>query len=319
MKKLLLVVIVLFIACILNAKEFNTYSMELVVLLPDGEGRGKIWAEMVGPGQDNPSAFVFDKEGNLYISDMIQDKLLKFDRNFDFIAEFFDCYAANAEQLYIDDSGEFISLNNDVSISVDTSSLKKKSFVSLWDSQYKEQFKRNKFMYINGSVYIPLKDGRLLSIDNPGTNNNDNLKKVKKVNPGMQSTSRSSTNTIMVDKRNNLIVDTDIITRDFKSFFSYKNEHQTRGGSKKKLDITLTADFFKNTQMDYLGKDSDKNIYWLNSDAVVIFDKHGQLIEVFIPEPNKRKGKPVIHPDGDVYYIWFDEKKLYLYKIARKW
>jgi hypothetical protein len=72
--------------------------------------------------------------------------------------------------------------------------------------------------------------------------------------------------------------------------------------------------------MKYVGKDSDQNYYWtLDLRIICIFNKIGELIDIFSFDITKTKKIPTIHPSGDVYFLDYDENGCYLYRIKRIW
>lgn len=318
MKKLLLITIILLVTLNIFAEKYHTYDMEFVITLPTGGGKGKLTIEPYSPYKSGPSAFAFDKKNNLYVSDILAGKLVKFDESYTFVAEYKDCYAAKAKHLFIDDKENFITYNK-LAIKMDTPDLKKKFVVSPFESSYKNMYTEYNFTYHNGKVYIPLNDGSMISIDNPGTDYKENINKAKKVSPG--TTKTRSGNEVIIDEQNRIIENGDIVTVSYDQYVKFKKEKQKKNPTRstKKLDISITIEEYLNQDLLYLGKDNDKNTYWFCTDLVMVIDKQGELLEAFVPNPVKSRIFPTIHPSGDVYYLTHDQKEVYLWKISRKW
>ncbi|MBA7543075.1 hypothetical protein ES705_35401 [subsurface metagenome] len=73
----------------------------------------------------------------------------------------------------------------------------------------------------------------------------------------------------------------------------------------------------------HIGFDSDDNIYWnckRNVDergVVVIYSKYGEIIEAFYNDV--QRSRVSVAPNGDVYFMNFDETGTHFWKTERRW
>ncbi len=71
----------------------------------------------------------------------------------------------------------------------------------------------------------------------------------------------------------------------------------------------------------YLGKDLSNNLYWLCGAYILICTSDGMFID-FLYQYNAMyiaKTFPAIHPSGDIYFLDYDDKAVYLYRIKNVW
>jgi hypothetical protein len=329
---------------IVFAQDIPIVNMELIKAFPAGHGEDQFALCLKCPSESGPTAIAFDKEGNLYISDILAERLVKFDSAFNRKGEYHNGYAKGARQLFVADNGEFITINS-TTFAVDDSNGNKKFTISLRKSSFNDKIpSRPDFVYIDNEVFFRINSGELIKIDNPGIDSEKNVEKATKViqnnsdkleNGSLRSMNESNQNDkLKIEKLNS----EDIVTYDntvktinfsiFNKFWKIKREEEKKQLSRNGNLLTkepeeMNLDIFKDNSSStftFIGKDSDGNYYWdANANSVCVFNNKGSLIKYFNYDINKSKTRPTIHPSGDVYFLDYDEKEVRLYKVSRVW
>ena len=326
----------------LYSQSYPLYDMELIKTFNSGEGNEEL-KNMTNVPVGGPTALAFDKDGFLYISDILNSRVVKYDKNIRYVQEYKDCYAAGAGQLFINDDGEFISYKEKI-ISIDTKNGDMKASVNFYDSSYKDKLPPSStFIYKNGTVYTYLKDDSLISIPNPGIDNKLNMDKILDEKQTLEMLNKKTSNdlkTVTFDiKDNSKVIEKSLIVQDIKNnkgdtleletqnFEDFYQFHKVVNTDKSKMEETdkvylktLTNEYIEKnlSNIIYLGKDKDNNSYWWGA-GIYVFNNTGKVIEAFKYDSKRSKVYPAIHPSGDVYFLNYDGEKNYLYRIKRVW
>jgi len=348
MRNLFVILFLIVIQYVMVAEKYHTYNLELVATLPVGEGEGELKVEYAP--DPNPSAFAFDKNGNLYISDLMIGKLVKYNPQFKYEKEFYDGYSGGARQLFINENGEFL-IYNATTFAVDDSNGNKKIQINLYESKYRDKISGDpSFVYYDNIVFANLSDGSIISIPEPEKDKEKNKDKILGSEKTKQyiedkanqnkfrnfnlSISGTNGNDKQMNVQNDIIIDGNIETRDFRKYYNHiktKKKDKSKTDSKSnnflsdlfssKIDINPDTFISNNRDLHYLGKDQNKNVYWKDVDLVVIFNNEGELLDAFKFKQKKIHMliPPTIHPSGDVYYLYYDDNNVYLYRIKRVW
>jgi sugar lactone lactonase YvrE len=340
MKKIVLMFLI-FTSNMLFSQDIPTLNMELAKTFPMGRGEEKLSLCLQCPSETGPSAISFDKNDNLFISDILAERLVKYDSAFNFKEEYRDGYANSANQLFISDDGEFITLIH-TTIAVDDANGKKKFIVALLDSPFKNQIPSNPdFVYTDNSVYFRLKSDELININNPSKDNKKNMEKASKAtqknlngstnDPNKSMSGNNQNDTLKIEKLNSedvIISDDKVKTRDFAIFNKYwkkKREEEKQLNRNSVQPSEQESNIYDLNKIPsgyftYVGKDMAGNYYWdINWSRICVFNEKGSLIQYFRYGKNKSKVLPTIHPSGDIYFLNYDEKGVYLYKIPKTW
>lgn len=336
MKKAMFLMITIFIFLnVLASDEMNNYPLEVMKTFPNGSGKNeltiKVHYEISYPV--GPPCFSFDEKGYLYIIDYIPNKrIIVYDENFEAINEIKGNFHIGLK-LQIDKEnfiiGHFIEglikLNKDGSFN---------TVISFYDTAYNFQISSYKSIVTNNIAFIQLQDKTYISIPNPTSDKEDNLKKVlnpeqtikyvnKKLNQkGVPKDERLSMKDGLIFKGDKLL------TRDFKTYYKYMTEKQSKEGLQRPKKINATLDVSNYKGLGYLGEDNDENTYWKDYGSIIVFNKNGYIIDymgydqtMFDYDEDNGMGCvfPVIHPNGDVYFLSYDFTESKLYRIKRRW
>jgi hypothetical protein len=178
------------------------------------------------------------------------------------------------------------------------------------------------FFYYGNVLFFHDGEGRLFSIVNPSLDeaaNRKNFRNTEQTRKLFQPGSGFNLKGLTLDSEDRIFLNGELQTRDFAAFFSfwaklYKNE---------KSKLTKTGSYYglsSASYMDFIGNDRNSNWYWyIGRKYVIIHNKDGAVISELEIDPEKSRIIPAVHPSGDVYFLSYDDKGVYLYKIARRW
>ena len=335
MKKTVVFLFITFITSLLISNEINNYPLEVMKVFPNGSERN----ELTVKGHNDisypigPPCFSFDEKGYLYIIDYIpNERIIIYDEKFKFINETKgDFYTS--EKLEIDRQGNyicyftkgFIKFKSNVNIifSIDFN-----------NSSYVLKVDIKKSIITDNIVLIQLNDKSYISIPDPTSDYKENLKKVlnqeetieyvnkKLKQKGVPKNERISMKDGLIFKGDKLL------TRDFKTYYKYMTEKQNREGLQRPKKTNTNLDVSNYSGLGYLGEDNDENTYWKDYGAIIVFNKNCYIIDymgfdntMFDYDPENGMGCvfPVIHPNGDVYFLGYDFTESKLYRIKRRW
>lgn len=324
MNKKLLICLFLTTAMFIFADEYHSYDQELVKTFPIGSGSGEMRIDLMAPSDTGPSAVAFDEKGYLYISDILNSRVLVYAPGFELEKELVDLYGVYAKQLVVSRDNYLLTYSYHFSFRIDNFQGEKKAAVYLRNSEYRNTINPvSSYIYAKDIIFGYLKDGQIISIPGAGTNSKENLKKIldnEETHALFEEGSSYDLDGLVLDDKNRLFLNGELLTRDYNIYYYYwKNRHEDVEIEQPKLDITMTAEDYLKGSVTYLGKDKDGNVYWNRSMGISVFDKNGVLLDVFLPTQLKSASYPTVHPSGDIYYLFYDEENIYLYKITRRW
>jgi len=335
MKKLILTAaLILIIAGILFSEEINNYPLEVMKTFPNGSGENELTVKNpydIGLTY-GPRSFSFNKNGCLYIMDLHNSKIAIYNEKYNYIDEI----KGNVNiglKLEIDKDnnliGHFIGglkkLQENGIISF---------FISVYHSEYHFKMSAYKSIVTDNIVLLQLQDKTYISIPNPTSDKENNLKKVlnpeqtikyvnKKLNQkGVPKDERLSMKDGLIFKGDKLL------TRDFKTYYKYMTEKQSKEGLQKPKKTNTNLDVSNFYEMGYLGEDNGGYTYWDGGSSIIVYNKNGYVIDFFgydgtMFDQSYNNGMgcvfPVIHPNGDVYFLGYDFTESKLYRIKRRW
>jgi len=335
-KNILTLLIFFFIQIIrINTQDFIEYNMVLVKTFPKGSNKGELQLNSKLP-QGGPTAMNFDQDGNLYIIDLLNRRLLKFDNNFKQIDDIKDIHAISAKKLIITADNDVIGFNNKV-FTVDSLSGQKKIKIDLNISNLNDKIDDNpNFIYNDNLVFLYLKNGDIVSIADPNNDAKKNTEKImnkKETKKYLEDREKSLLLSIFklnkddpnVKDNNFIIINGELQNHDYKDFYKFHKKIRQEKELKckilnNKLEKFTDAYLEKLMEMKYIGKDKNGNVYWqLFSSKILIFNNNGDIIDAFKYDYLKSYISPAVHPNGDIYFLNYDDKNTYLYKINRIW
>lgn len=296
--KLILIILFLSFTC-LNAKDYNIYSTEVIKELKVGDETGSYSVNFLLPSEPNgPSATAFDKDGCFYILNHLDKKVVKYDKNFDFIAEFHNQNTMFGGVLTFDKSGKYILYSSPNIFSIYSENFDE-LIVKVWliDTPYFNKILPNSFVLIDEKVFFRnITNDEIYYIDKPVADyliNNLNIKKA-----------------------NNLIekVDKNKLKRHIKDFINSEDVD-----IEKKFKTRIDKVLKKSNRVTYINTDDDFNTYWKLSSLIIVINSKGDFVDIFIPENKKLRQYPSIHPSGDLYYLSYNEEQIQIHLLRRKW
>ncbi|MBN1699375.1 MAG: hypothetical protein JW881_17780 [Spirochaetales bacterium] len=119
-----------------------------------------------------------------------------------------------------------------------------------------------------------------------------------------------------------------LLTARFKPHREYfetlKKELNTKSTTVFEDEFDITSLGVKDNDLDFIGFDDDGNSYWNvvlgmkpEDRAVLVCSKYGEALDCFY---NRIKWSRIaVAPDGEVYFLYYDEKGTHIYKTTRRW
>jgi len=312
----------------LNAfsEEYHVYLQEIIKVFQTGSNNNELKYVKQGLGSGDypgPSAMAFDKDGLFYIADSWNNRIVIYDTKLDLksiINLNIPQSMAFSRTLYIKGNKIYGNISKSHYNCITTSG-KVIFSINLMDYKHYNNLDYN-FEMNNDFLIVYLDDGTMISIPEPGPNveeNNIKLFGYEDTKDLFKSESKLINKGFRLDEKNRLFLNGELLTRNYKLFYNYWEEmHKSKGLDNNK--IKLSFDYSNLNDMTYLGKDKNENYYWKGGwKWIWIFDKSGFLIEMFEFNGNKSKILPTVHPSGDVYFLDYDEKGVYLYRVKNVW
>lgn len=312
----------------INAEDYHVYNLSIVKTFNTGSGQyelgynEKVNAAQVEPG---PYGFGFLETGELVISDRWNNRLVIYEPDLN-----------TNSILHFDYSDEIISVANfessnngyisgysgivDYGITDKTGNFNVN--LDFYHTPYTEQIVIRNTFFFNNIVFCYLKNGDLISIPDPVYDRQENNQKIldsKATIRLFESDSGFDLDGLTIDESNRLFLDGELQTRDYKTFFNYwveRNNDIKKSGNA--TELSLNPDIFS-VATKFIGKDSNGNYYWNDRKAVIIFNKYGDLIDIFLTVQPYSQFTPAVHPSGEVYFLDYDEEEVRLYKVSRVW
>jgi len=305
---------ILFIFFSLTSAEFNSYKLEKITEFKIGDGINEIGYKPSMFNRGIPNAIGFDKN-SVYIGDDANNRVIILNYNLKQVNEIKNkLWLSAATQYEFDSNNEIIGRCGQYSImkldrefnlvfNIDYSILK----------NYRIHFSDN-FIVFNNIIFSYLVNKKIICIINPTISikkNINNIMDPAQTRALFQSNSGLDMDGLKLDQKNRLILNGEILTRDYDTFYSYWQEkHDENNEKQPKLNIDIKVDKYVNypTSLIYLGRDKDGNHYWgADNSVILVYNKKGFLLDAFKYDENKSKTIPAVHPSGDIYFLGYKE------------
>jgi len=326
MKKIFLLIII-FLSFNIFCDEYNVYDISLIKTFTAGYNKDDFQIEMHYPSERGPKTMAFDKQGNIYIPDPLNEVLKKYNSDYKLLRIYNkDRGLAHSSFLFITNLNEFINYYpyGIQKYDKDGNGVFNVGFTY---SNYRKQIIMHESFYFDNTVYIELEGDRYISIENPVDDSRENLKKIIDESTTMRTLKKGKTiymdgisKKIYLDDKNRLFLDDQLITHDYKKYYTYWEEKHNVDTNNKKSGLFKKAKKYTDfIETFFVGKDDNDNIYWYSYGTIIVFNRNGEVIDIFQPKKGHFKTWPIIHPSGDVYFLDYDEKGVYLYRVKNVW
>jgi hypothetical protein len=124
---------------------------------------------------------------------------------------------------------------------------------------------------------------------------------------------------VQLDNKNRLFVNGELETRDYWTFDQFWAEQYPDYPRDKRHKYPV---FSEDTSpyIQFIGKDVKGNVYWnVHNNKIQVYNNQGIVIDRFEYNREKSKTIPAVHPNGDVYFLDYDENGVYLYRVENVW
>jgi hypothetical protein len=295
-------------------------------MFPVGRGGGEFQTSEPIRGcadcPEGPGAMFFDDKGRLYISDDLSGRVQVFTEKGKFVSELKLKGRADRSVTGMIQDSSFIGYGNDGNAILEIWDSSGEKHVYVYFNELPVDRYIKSYFYYGNVLFFHDGEGRLFSIVNPSLDeaaNRKNFRNTEQTRKLFQPGSGFNLKGLTLDSEDRIFLNGELQTRDFAAFFSfwaklYKNE---------KSKLTKTGSYYglsSASYMDFIGNDRNSNWYWyIGRKYVIIHNKDGAVISELEIDPEKSRIIPAVHPSGDVYFLSYDDKGVYLYKIARRW
>lgn len=339
MKKILVLIFIIFIFSINSWGQINTYEHELIKTFPIGNGDGEIGfnSEAVeGAGRVAPLSFSISNELDFYFGDIVNKRIVVFNQNLEYQREInWKSAGRISKKMIITDNNDIIVYlpYNGLFIIDENDNINEIHYNS---PDYNELSNNNYFYYDNYIFYYDInKELKAADINNK-KHEEVELKGILK-NLDSKAIDKSWKNIVKEQKSiekaeefinqenihmiGNRILD--VHYRKHKKYYDFmkKNIITKKEDAKKSIELPRAYDIL------FINYDSDDNSYWYyeiegEKDLIIIHNKLGQLIAAFY---TKKYALYDIAPNGDVYVFVKDKEEVQksngykLYKVTRQW
>jgi hypothetical protein len=338
-----LLIIMIMITVNLWAQEFPLLEPELVKTFPFGKEDGSFGIIPVSKDVYGPTAFCFDSKGFLIIVDTNNKRICMFDNNYNFISSINNSPIVEPYRIDIDKDGNIIGhIYGGIQI-MDTTG---KGLITIYveNNDIRDSIRSDGFYVANGMVFAYTDDGGIIGFKNPGTDykennrnilntqevireierNHPNIKVETGIEPSIQQRDSSSRPTVPIRQSSEYVIYENGVglSRDFDRFMTLKSQDgavqsRTLGDGNQ---YSMLLDRLENALKIFIGTDLSGNHYWKMASGIFVFNSEGIPIAAFKFKSLKRRStRPVISPQGDVYFMSSGEAGHYLYKIERDW
>lgn len=353
MKKIVSLILFIFLITTLCAQEFREIEPQLVAVFPIGNSDSSLGYRNITDGKVDgwPTAFCFDLDGNLVVSDWVNKRMSYFVQNWQPIKTIDLTKDILPTRMEVDNKGNFICYYGSVGIAKINANGNIIFFLHVAGEDISSDIRSDGFYVVddmvlaynrnNGGI-IGFKD---LTPDYKENNKNPilntqqvirelersygsvQIEKKESVLPSLRTLSSGVPSRAVKDDYV-ILQDGELLSRDF-------NTIQQSGSTQSQMlkstqlesmsednDLILLFDKYKDRRSKYYyGKDSDGNNYWELSRKMFVLDANGVPIDAFDLEGTRprRTTRPVISDNGDIYYMSLDKRGHLLYKIVRDW
>lgn len=306
---------------------YNRYYSEPVAEFKIGDMEEELsYSPMPVPGEsEGPGSFAFDQNGHCFINDIHKSRFVVLDSIYsikEYITYESISLMSSAKQLTVTPEG---IIGNSYGTSIGKLSFKGQSLFrfSLYDSTIYKKFDKSTSLVLGNSVIYYDKDKNpyiFPSLTNDEKQNIANVVLPESFDDYLYSLNADDYLNQYTFINGGVIKDGIVHTSDFRVFDAYWNHKKKNSTPPEHLFNMhgLGMDIFKKPV--YLGSDNDGNMYWNNGKTLIlVFNKDGWIIDIFFYEKHLSKTYPAVHPNGDIYLLNYDETKVTLNKITRKW
>jgi hypothetical protein len=270
-----------------------------------------------------PSAIGFDANGRYYISDALNERLILLSREGEYRGEQRDLFCSFAQSLLI--VGDDIISNHGNGLAVDRN-MKKMVRIFPFDGKGRclLPITAIDYFYSDSIVIMSCPGYGIYAIYRPGVDiveNNKSIKNIEYVKMVFSSPEKYGLKDVFFDDEYRLFKNNKLISSTFIAYYSYWN-------SRTNLDMQLFNKYpndsnwvFKSSNADSVGKDSCGNLYWISGSYLIICNDKGIFIDIInlYNAMYIAKTFPAVHPSGDIYFLDYDDKAVYLYRIKNVW
>lgn len=324
MKTFLAVILTAFITVAGYSVDYNQYREEIVARFEVGEKVGELGYDysffdpIFSPGVFGMGT---DDEGSLYLCDFDNKRLVILDEKMDISISHKPVLASLIHiegSRYWGQTGPYMvsgyDFENNETFTIDTRELTR------WDVD-----SSRRYLWIKNILFFTTTDGRLWGILDPGSKeyhvkedilNADSLRRIIAEDP------RGVYDGLVLDDKDRIFVDAGLVTGRFDVFFEYwEEQHKEQGGfpSLENVHLDDTYWYKRHDSVDYMGRDTDGNIYWNTGSRILIYDRYGWLFDALELKDGLYKVPPVVSRKGDIYVLYFKDGVYELKRTARVW
>ena len=355
MRKIVALILFIFLITTLNAQEFREIEPQLVTVFPFGNSESSLGYRNITDGKVDgwPTAFCFDLDENLIVSDWVNRRMSYFDENWQSIKIIDLTEDILPTRMKVDIEGNFICYYGREGIRKIDSEGNTLFFLYVAGEDIADDIRSDGFYVVDDMVLAyNINNGTVIGFDNLTSDyKENNIKPTLNTEQVIRELERSHSS-IQIEKKESLIPmqrsqsssgvprrvtsedeyvilkDGEPLSRDFDTIYQ-RNNNQDQNIRLNQLraapidnDIMLLFDKYKDRRSKYYyGKDGDGNNYWELSRKIFVLDANGVPIDAFDLEGTRprRTTRPVISDNGDIYYMSLDNRGHLLYKIERDW
>jgi len=313
-----IIISMVFLVLNLNAIEFNTYDMEIEHVFKasllgedDVNNLAVDLYSMGGEVSRGPSLFFL--ENDLIVHDEAgKYRTVLLDTDYSF-KETYDYCIYNSTFYNFNNTILGMNSYNGIKIVENKEIISDISFTNL-------SFLRNNkdLYYQDNTLFIFDKDNNLWGIKNPGLDNDENRKNIVKEEEIIKEITEGKYKGLTIDSKKRLFLDGELQTINIITYFDYLKD-------KTNTDLPILnkknkENFYISNNTVFIAKDNKGFSYWYkNNRILIVSDKNIPVIDYLITKEFRLDTYPAVSPEGDIYFMKYNEDNVTLYKIARKW
>ncbi|MDA3850806.1 MAG: hypothetical protein PF447_06005 [Spirochaetaceae bacterium] len=329
---------------------------DIIHVFPVGDGIGQLGCnDAMGTSDTNPHGFAFDQEGNLYVDDIVNQRMVIFDPDFNYVRSL---DIIGGQRIRIQDDGILCISHGQIQKydfdgnQLFTVNLEKLKYGNM--SVLDQAYNIDSYLVFDNDVYLYLRNGEVLSIDNPTNNIQENQARLVNPNNTINSLERIAApqdDSLTMNKNSDprrlmpgedsadtmLYNDGKPIVHDSRVFFGLNRnedvEYRPQGLSLSVLTgpqyVTpnfsgsqgaIPSEYYQGllSGLGYYGTDGNGYTYWWWNKRIFIFDKDNNLYDMF-SLPFSNTSQIAVTSLGNVYYLYSTEEEHLLCEIKRQW
>lgn len=323
----------------------------IIKIFPIGEGNGELGFKPNSPYISRPSGFNFGPGGKFYITDPINNRIVKFSENFEYENDILcgpiDSWIRILEDGILVINGFSITkfnFNGDLIFDIVTSQIEyngQRISEMIYDVE--------SFVVLGNDVAIYLRSGEVLVVENPSSNIYDNEKNIlspvkslnllKQIAPSrsmvlgnselgdgarQMPNSESNIDPMLYQNGKPIIhvpeIYFDMYPKDksnsFQNFSTSESGGITSATSKESIIIEDYESFLQ--ELRYLDEDSEGFTYWHKSPSYIAVFNTDNILHSFFYFNIERKGQIAVSPAGDIYMMSSNLDGHTLYQIPKE-